>query len=130
MQSQEPLADRSILRTIIKSLNMLTILKHNSQVADDEVTLDYLLKHLCIIGDPESCIRQLLEVWEQTGGFGTLLMTTHDWDDKDKWVRSMELLAKRYYPLCQRLLIAKNKDNHSDANSPPQSRRGCHGHGP
>ena len=86
------------IRTIIKSLNMLPILKHNSQVADDEVTLDYLLKHLCIIGDPESCIRQLLEVWEQTGGFGTLLMTTHDWDDKDKWVRSMELLAREVLP--------------------------------
>jgi alkanesulfonate monooxygenase SsuD/methylene tetrahydromethanopterin reductase-like flavin-dependent oxidoreductase (luciferase family) len=86
------------IRTIIKSLNTMNILKHNPQVPDEEVTLDYLLKHLCIIGDPASCIQQLQNVWEQTGGFGTLLMTTHDWDDKEKWVRSMELLAKEVLP--------------------------------
>jgi len=86
------------IRTIVKSLNMLHILKHNPQVTDDEVTLDYMLKHLCIVGDPDSCIRQLQGVWEQTGGFGTLLMTTHDWDDKAKWVRSMELLANKVLP--------------------------------
>ena len=86
------------IRTIIESLNTLHILKHNPQVADDEVNLDYLLKHLCIVGDPDSCIRQLQDLWEQTGGFGTLLMTTHDWDDKAKWVRSMELLANKVLP--------------------------------
>ena len=57
------------IRTIIKSLNMLNILKHNSQVADEEVTLDYLLKHLCIIGDPESCIRQLLQCGNRQVGW-------------------------------------------------------------
>ena len=113
------------IRTIIKSLNMLNILKHNSQVADEEVTLDYLLKHLCIIGDPDSCIRQLLEVWEQTGGFGTLLMTTHDWDDKDKWVRSMELLAREGTPsFAGKLMIPKNKDNHARRQLPSSVEEG------
>ncbi len=76
----------------------LPLMKHDQDIPDDEVTSEYLLKHLCIIGDVETVTQQLMEVWEQTGGFGTLLMIAHDWDDKAKWVRSMELLAKEVVP--------------------------------
>ncbi len=40
-----------------------------------------------------------LALWEETGGFGTLLMITHDWDDKQKWVRCMELLTQEVMPV-------------------------------
>jgi hypothetical protein len=57
-------------------------------IADCEVTPEYALKHLSIIGDPPECIRRLRALWEETGGFGTLLMIAQDWDDWAKWVRS------------------------------------------
>ncbi len=83
---------------VLKSMNMLHLMKHDPSTPDDAVTPEYLMKHLCIIGDVDSCIRQLQSLWNQTGGFGTLLMIAHDWDDKAKWVRSMELLAKEVVP--------------------------------
>jgi limonene 1,2-monooxygenase len=43
-------------------------------------------------------VRQLRAIWDQTGGFGTLLMIAHDWDDRTKWLRSMELLAREVVP--------------------------------
>ena len=83
---------------LLKSANMLNVFKSDPDMPDCEVTAEYALKNLCVIGSPDSCIRQLQQVWEQTGGFGTLLMIAHDWDDKPKWLRSMDLLAKQVVP--------------------------------
>ena len=86
------------LIAMLKSMDMLHLMKVHPDMPDAEVTLDYVLENLCIIGDSKACIRQLQEVWDTTGGFGTLLMIAHDWDDKSSWVRSMELLAKEIVP--------------------------------
>ena len=83
---------------VLTKANMLHVPKHNPDVSDEEVTPEYMMKHEFIIGDVDECIRQLQEVWDVTGGFGTLLMITHDWDDRAKWIRSMELLAKEVIP--------------------------------
>lgn len=83
---------------LLKSADMLHLTKHEPDVPDEEVTPEYLLKHLCIIGSPAECICQLEAAWEETGGFGTLLMIAHDWDDKGKWKRSMELLTRKVMP--------------------------------
>ena len=84
---------------VLKAANMLHIVKHNLDVSDNEVTPEYMMKHDLIIGDVDECIRQLQDTWEVTGGFGTLLMIAHDWDDKAKWIRSMELLANEVVPM-------------------------------
>jgi alkanesulfonate monooxygenase SsuD/methylene tetrahydromethanopterin reductase-like flavin-dependent oxidoreductase (luciferase family) len=83
---------------LLKSSNMINITKHDPNVPDAEVTPDYLLKHLCIVGDVNECVRQLRALHDTVGGFGTLLMIAHDWDDKTKWKRSMDLLAKEVVP--------------------------------
>jgi len=87
------------LLDLLKASSMLDVLKHDPDMADEEVTPEYLLRELCIIGDPSACIRQLQALWDATGGFGTLLMIAHDWDDKAKWMRSMELLAREVIPV-------------------------------
>ncbi len=73
-------------------------MKLHPDMSDDEVTLEYVLENLCIIGDVEECVRQLEDLWEVTGGFGTLLMIAHDWDDKARWLRSMKFLANEVVP--------------------------------
>ena len=83
---------------LLKSAKMLHLAKHDPEVPDEEVTPEYAVKHLCIKGNVKDCIRQLEEVWEVTGGFGTLLMTSKDWDDQAKWRRSMKLLAEEVVP--------------------------------
>ena len=86
------------LIAVLKSMNMLPLMKQDPEMPDDAVTPEYFLKNVCIIGDVESCTRQLQQVWDETGGFGTLLMIAHDWDDKAKHIRSMELLANEVVP--------------------------------
>ena len=83
---------------ILTAAKFLSLVKADPDMADEDVTTEYLLKKACIIGDVKSCIRQLEEVWEVSGGFGTLLMTSKDWDDKARWRRSMDWLATKVLP--------------------------------
>jgi alkanesulfonate monooxygenase SsuD/methylene tetrahydromethanopterin reductase-like flavin-dependent oxidoreductase (luciferase family) len=84
--------------SLLRVSKVLDITKRDQSMPDADVTTDYILSNLCVIGDPASCIQQLRSIWEQTGGFGTFLMIAHDWDDKQRWIRSMELLAKEVIP--------------------------------
>ena len=86
------------LITVLTGANMLHILKHDPDLPDHELTPEYLVRNLCIIGSPSSCIEQLEAMWERTGGFGTLLMIAHDWDDRAKWLRSLDLLSRQVKP--------------------------------
>jgi len=86
------------LLKLMAMTNMTILAKHDPSVPDEAVTPEYALKHLCIIGDTKTCTRRLEELWETTGGFGTLLMIAHDWDDKAKWLRSIDRLTHQIVP--------------------------------
>ena len=86
------------LIVVLSGAKMLHIMKHDPEVPDEEVTPEYLVKNLCIVGDAKSCVDQLEGLWETTGGFDTLLMIAHDWDDRPLWERSIDLLAKEVVP--------------------------------
>ena len=73
------------LIAVLSGAKMLHITKHDPEVPDEQVTPEYLIKNLCIIGDVQSCVDQLAGLWETTGGFDTLLMIAHDWDNRPLW---------------------------------------------
>ena len=83
---------------LLRSADMLPLFKHDPSVPDSDVTVEYIIKHNCIVGDTKECIRQLEQLWETTGGFGTLLMIKHDHDDADKWNRCLNYLAEDIMP--------------------------------
>jgi alkanesulfonate monooxygenase SsuD/methylene tetrahydromethanopterin reductase-like flavin-dependent oxidoreductase (luciferase family) len=72
--------------------------KRDEEQADSECTLDYFMDDVVIAGDPEDVTRQLLELREEIGAFGTLVLTAHDWDDRDRWTHSLELFAREVVP--------------------------------
>ena len=49
-------------------------------------------------GDPGHVTRQLLELREEIGPFGTLVLTAHDWDDRKRWTDHLELFAREVVP--------------------------------
>ena len=87
------------LLQLMTQTNMLPMIKGNQQnVPDSDVNTEFMMRKLCIIGDKHEVKRQLESAWETTGGFGNLLMIAHDWDDKEKWTRTMEVLANEIVP--------------------------------
>jgi len=43
-------------------------------------------------------LRRLLALVEETGRFGRLVLMGYDWDDKDRWIHSIELFANELMP--------------------------------
>lgn len=86
------------MRQLFIDTKIITLWKPDPTMTDEDVTVEYILKHVCIIGSPDECTRQIQSLYDQTGGFGTLLMVAHDWDNKTKWLHSMDLLAKEVIP--------------------------------
>lgn len=74
-------------------------MKHDDSVADEDVTVDYMLEHLWLVGSPETVAQKLRDLYEISGGFGTLLamMLDHS-EDRAGFERSMRLLVNDVLP--------------------------------
>jgi alkanesulfonate monooxygenase SsuD/methylene tetrahydromethanopterin reductase-like flavin-dependent oxidoreductase (luciferase family) len=68
--------------------------------------LDYVRDNVWLVGDPDEVARQIRHLYDEVGGFGTLLMIAHNWDDPDRWRRSMTLLATEVLPQLADLDVA------------------------
>lgn len=51
-----------------------------------------------VIGTPDDAIAWIEQKLEETGGFGGLMLTTHEWADRFKLSHSMELFARHVMP--------------------------------
>ncbi|MCC6627923.1 MAG: LLM class flavin-dependent oxidoreductase [Chloroflexi bacterium] len=71
-----------------------------------EWTLDYVMDNVWLVGDPDEVARQVRHLYDEVGGFGTLLMIGHDWDEPARWQRSVELLATEVLPRLADLDVA------------------------
>ena len=81
-------------------------LKVDPEMPDEAITPEYMLEHFWIVGDPDECAQKIIKLYEDVGGFGTLLPLCHgDWGrDSDQWFRSMELMAKEVLPAVKDLI--------------------------
>lgn len=85
----------------LKLLSRAKVLDHTKidpDMLDSEVTLEYLLDNIWIVGTPDEVAAKLRDIYDYVGGFGTLLAMGHEWDPKEKWEHSMELLANEVLP--------------------------------
>src|SRR3989442_907912 len=74
-------------------------LKHKPDVPDSDVTPEYCAKHNWLVGSPATVTERLHAIYEEVGGFGTLLLFCFDYVDNPKaWRHSMELLAREVMP--------------------------------
>lgn len=75
------------------------LLKADPEESNDVLTLEYLVENLpMIFGSPDDCIRQLHELRETVGPFGTLVINDRNWVTSDKWRRSNELFMRYVAP--------------------------------
>lgn len=72
--------------------------KRDLEMSDADCNLDYLMEEQIIAGDVDEVLRRLMNLIEETGTFGTLVLMSYDWDDKASWLKSMQLFAKELMP--------------------------------
>ena len=85
-------------KMIPKIRGNLNIFKIDKSMPDSEVTIDYMIDNIWIVGSPDDVAEQIRELYKQVGGFGVLLAMGHEWKPKDKWQNSMKLLANEVLP--------------------------------
>ncbi len=83
---------------LFRQQGFLDRLKPDASFPDDAITVEYMMDNRWIVGDPDHCLRKIREVYDEVGGFGTLLQLTHDWDPPDKGWRSLELFNQHVAP--------------------------------
>lgn len=76
----------------------LALFRRNPNVSDADCNLDYFMREVVVAGDPDEVTRQIVEIREEVGPFGTLVLVAHDWDDKNRHIHSLELFAKEVMP--------------------------------
>jgi len=54
-----------------------------------------------VVGTPDDLVAQVERLEQQTGGFGTFLVTAHEWANRDATRRSYELIARHVAPRFQ-----------------------------
>lgn len=71
-----------------------------------ELTHERLRDELVIYGSPQTVTEKLLAFREDVGHFGTLVLTAHDWTDKEKLKNSMTLMAREVMPAVNKAIGA------------------------
>ena len=83
---------------VIEKSKQLGIFKSDPDMPDEEVTLEYLVDNVWLVGSPEDVAAKIRRLYHDVGGFGTLLAMGHEWEPRETWVRSMTLLATEVIP--------------------------------
>ena len=81
----------------------LAYVKVDPNMADEAVDVDYMIENVWIVGDPQECADKIRQQYEEIGGFGHLLMITHDPDDHSLVQNSMRRLMEDVAPLVEDL---------------------------
>jgi alkanesulfonate monooxygenase SsuD/methylene tetrahydromethanopterin reductase-like flavin-dependent oxidoreductase (luciferase family) len=85
------------LRLLPKS-GQLGIMKNDPDMPDSDVTVDYLIDNVFVVGSVAEVTQKLADLNGELGGFGTLLAMGHEWDPYEAWLESMSMLIKDVLP--------------------------------
>jgi alkanesulfonate monooxygenase SsuD/methylene tetrahydromethanopterin reductase-like flavin-dependent oxidoreductase (luciferase family) len=88
------------MREVLSRVGLLSVMKPDLDMPDDEATVDVITEGCAIYGSPETFLDKLIAFRDTVGPFGTLLMTGLDWSGPNAaWERdSMRLLAQEVMP--------------------------------
>ncbi len=89
---------REYFLPILRRTNTMMGPKIDPAMPDDAVTPEYLAENLWIVGDVAEVTAKLRKLYDDVGGFGTLLVIGHEWVPGDRWHRSMTRLAREVLP--------------------------------
>ena len=69
---------------------------------DEAIDVEYIADNLWIVGSPETVAGKIMDLQEQTGGFGRLLIVSYDAaGEAEAWNRSLRLLMEEVLPRCR-----------------------------
>ena len=83
---------------LLPKAKMMDLLKVDPEMADSDVTPEYCMDNIWVVGSPDDVVEKLQKLYDDVGGFGVILAMGHEWQPDDGWRRSMTLLAEEVLP--------------------------------
>jgi alkanesulfonate monooxygenase SsuD/methylene tetrahydromethanopterin reductase-like flavin-dependent oxidoreductase (luciferase family) len=81
-----------------KAGGLLATQKMDPSMSDEAVDVEYMMENSWIVGDPQECADKIRRLYQDVGGFGHLLVITHDPDDHSLMQNSIRLLKEEVGP--------------------------------
>jgi alkanesulfonate monooxygenase SsuD/methylene tetrahydromethanopterin reductase-like flavin-dependent oxidoreductase (luciferase family) len=92
---------REFFLPLYLGLGLGPLLKRDPSMPDETVDLDYVADNLWLVGSPETVAGRINDLYEQTGGFGYLVIASYDvCDEREPWIRNLRLLVDEVLPAC------------------------------
>jgi alkanesulfonate monooxygenase SsuD/methylene tetrahydromethanopterin reductase-like flavin-dependent oxidoreductase (luciferase family) len=90
---------REYLLPLFKSFGMVSLFKHHPEVPDSDVTIEYMADYCWLVGSPKTVVDKLGTMYQETGGFGCLLVLTFDQSENNEgWTNSQRMLMEEVMP--------------------------------
>jgi alkanesulfonate monooxygenase SsuD/methylene tetrahydromethanopterin reductase-like flavin-dependent oxidoreductase (luciferase family) len=90
---------REYFLPLLTDVGVIQFLKHDPGVADSDVTPEYCARHNWLIGSPATVVEKIERMYDEVGGFGTILLFCFDYSrNPAAWHESMRLLAHEVMP--------------------------------
>ena len=83
---------------LLPKVGMLKLLKNDPDMADSDVTMEYLVDNVFIVGSVDEVAQKLADLKGEIGDFGTLMAVGHEWEPYEAWHQSMALLKNEVLP--------------------------------
>ena len=91
---------RTYLLPMLKEWKMLGACKHDQSVPDSDVTVEYLVDNVWIVGSPKTVTEKLGAMRDRVGAFGCLLQVIYDHlDDFQAYRNSLTALVQEVVPV-------------------------------
>ena len=68
---------------LVPRMRAMDLFKIDPDMPDSEVTPEYLVDNIWVVGSPEEVAAKLRRIYHDTGGFGVLLSMGHEWEPRD-----------------------------------------------
>ncbi len=97
---------REYFLPLLSNFGFLEYLKHDPDVPDSDVTVEYVARHNWLIGSPRTVAEKLEKIWTEANGFGVLCVLGFDYSaTPEVWRNSLRLLADEVMPRVAHLQI-------------------------
>jgi len=101
-------------------IGLAMAMKQERSQSDKELTIEWMAdNNRWILGSPDEVVKQIRELYEEVGGFGTFIINSRDWVTTDKLHRSHELFARYVIPQLEGLVPGEEKPRWTGRDTPP-----------
>ena len=93
-----------------KNTAQMELMKIDPDMKDEDIDVDYLMEHVWIVGDPKECADKVRALYDDVGGFGTLLSITADPTTPagiTKVLRSSPKKSAHVSPILDRVMVSQ-----------------------